>query len=214
MEFDVANIAHSVRVIFVQITSYQQNHLHLQATDYAVKKAIAAVLHGPDFYNPMDHKTRPMNFNLVLPESIINGYAHNGRGTLTLPTRREGQKFFQWTKEPDNVIRVEGRKLKFYMTHQRPQRRLEETLQKLPFIDPDIALERERKLSLLKDSIRVLRVQFGTFYQVKGQAGRSFSVEWDHDCRIADVAWLTVHWDNKVCPTHYIAAHSYNHRFI
>jgi RNA-dependent RNA polymerase len=139
-----------------------------------------------------------MNINVKLIESEIYGYHHDGRGTLTLPTRPIGERFLRWTKTEDNIVRVCGRKLKFYPTRHRPSRALQETLVKVPFIDPDIRQEHERKLSNLTDAIRIVRVQFGVFFSEPGQPGRSFSVEWDRDCTVRDVAWLWINYDHKV----------------
>jgi RNA-dependent RNA polymerase len=87
--------------------------------------------------------------------------------------------------------------LKFFPAG-RPPRKITESLQKVPFVDPDVEQERERKIAELNDSVRIALVQVGVFYSVPHSQSRAFSVEWEHDCIAKDAAWLRMHYDFRV----------------
>jgi RNA-dependent RNA polymerase len=93
--------------------------------------------------------------------------------------------------------RVQNKNLKFYFAGN-PPKQVAETLQKVPFVDPDIEQERERIIGELNDPIRITLVQIGIFYSVPHPQSRGFSAEWEHDCETNDVAWLRAHYDHKV----------------
>jgi RNA-dependent RNA polymerase len=93
--------------------------------------------------------------------------------------------------------RFNGRKPRFFHAG-RPPKKATETLLKVPFVDPDVEQDRERKIIELNDNIRIQMVQIGVLYKVAHSASRAFSVEWEHDCIKKDVAWLWMHYDHKV----------------
>jgi hypothetical protein len=77
-----------------------------RANKYEVIKAIATVLHSEEFFSsPDDSRPRPMNFEVSLEEPTVLGPLHNGRGKLCIPTKRDGQLFWNWLRLPKNKIR-------------------------------------------------------------------------------------------------------------
>lgn len=176
---------------------FEIDRVSFDATHYDVRRAIARVVHSEEFYNANNPKARPMNIEVILNPSDY-GRAHNGSGKLTLPTRPDGEKFLRWLKEAGNYIKVDDRKLFIRRAVHKPRTVVTQTLQRVPFVDPDIEEEREQKLAQLDHSLRITGVQFGIFYTPPLQAARAFSVEWDHDCKINDVAWLSFRYDYKL----------------
>lgn len=172
------------------------DRVSFNATHYDVRRALAQVLHSEEFYNANDPRARPMNIEVILNQSNA-GRSHDGTGKLTLPTRHDGEKFFKWLRA-GNSIKVDDRKLFLRKAINRPKHFVAHKLQRVPFVDPDIEEEREQKLARLDYNLRVTRVQFGIWYTPPGQASRAFSVEWDHDCKVNDVAWLYFKYDHKL----------------
>jgi RNA-dependent RNA polymerase len=166
------------------------------ASNYDVKRAFAEVLHSEDFYNPASQKGRPMNMDVWLKESSVLGFRHAGEGKLTLPTRQDGERFLRWLRSGNQVV-VDGRKLFIRKAFTKAMPRLTETLKKVPFIDPVIEQEREQKIAQLSKSIQVSNTQFGVYYTLPNQTARAYSIEWDHDCRNNDVAFLSVRFEHK-----------------
>ena len=78
------------------------------------------------------------------------------------------------------------------------------TLERTPYIDPDIEIEHEAILEKLHDEIRVDTVQFGVYYYSvyfpKGPApSREFSIEWQgHYITDSKSAWLSFRYDHKL----------------
>lgn len=166
------------------------------ATHYDVRRAFAQILHSEEFFNANDPKARPMNIEVVLNQSNA-GRSHDGTGTVTLPTRPDGEKFFKWLRS-GNSIKVDDRNLFVRKAIHRPKYHIAQKLQRVPFVDPDLEEEREQKLAKLNYNLRITRVQFGIYYTPPGQSSRAFSVEWDHDCKVKDVAWLHFRYEYKM----------------
>jgi hypothetical protein len=122
----------------------------------------------------------------------------------------------QWVRDPENKIRcdarpgrsmldwcssarrVRGRAMKFHKCITRPPKRVTETLQKVPFVDPDVERMRETTIMNLNTDIRIASVQIGVFHPNPYTQSRAFSVEWVHDCIDQDAAWLRIHYDHQV----------------
>jgi RNA-dependent RNA polymerase len=93
--------------------------------------------------------------------------------------------------------RVRGRALRFYQRGKLPPS-LRETLQKVPYIDPNMEEDHIRKVAELDTAIRIAAVQIGVFYVDPAARARAFSVEWEYDSIGGDPTWLGMHYDHRV----------------
>ena len=194
------------------------------ATVWDVKRRIGSILHSDYFYNATDSKDRPAcvtraiivlrvvtnwcgpdrNFKVELNVGP-NGIVSNGTGTLTLGSRRLGDKFFKWLihspGDHDEEITLNGRKLRFFKGKNKPTRNLTQILEKAPYLPPEIEEAREDKLRKLDTSVHVNKIQFGIFYRPAGAApgaGREFSNEFEisHQEKGAGILWFE--YDHKL----------------
>ncbi len=144
----------------------------------------------------------PLNFNVKLNPSKMGGVRNDGTGFLELPTEAIGRKFLNWVKE--TPIRIEKKKIKMY-----PKGTVRDyvalTLQRTPFINPDIEEEWEDKCRQLDMRIRVDVVQFGAYYRPsyptspkQRLASRAYSIEWERDYAVNSAAWLKFEYDHKL----------------
>ncbi|VDB94968.1 unnamed protein product [Peniophora sp. CBMAI 1063] len=180
-------------------------YIDFEATKYDVQKAIEAVLHGPDLYDPEDpnNKGRVPNFSVVLKESHV-GRLHAGEGTLGLPSRRLGERFLDWLHDPAHRkegIRVCGRKLYISKSQTRMSEEHQQILENAVYIAPEQEKRRQKILHHLSERLRIARVQFGTWYRptpVRGKVqNRIFSVEYECDYTERSEAWVEVVYDHK-----------------
>lgn len=141
-------------------TEFNIRNLDTKATKYTVIKHIAEVLHQCPGPFVTDEDQRPPNFDLKLGEGVFGSIRNDGTGTLTL-TKEAGKKFYRLYRQREIVIKISGRELKFYPSDKVPRRDLTLTLQKAPFIDPDIEEDRQQKLDFLQESFVVAKVQIG-----------------------------------------------------
>lgn len=141
-------------------TEFNIRNLDRKATKYTVTKRIVEVLHQCPGPFVTDEDQRLPNFDVKLGEGVIGGIRNDGTGTLTM-TKEVGRKFYRLYRQREIVITVGGRELKFYHSDKPIRRDLTLTLQKAPFIDPDIEEERQEKLSALQRSFVVAKVQIG-----------------------------------------------------
>jgi RNA-dependent RNA polymerase len=174
--------------------------------EWTVTRYIAAVLHSDEFtprrHQDMNSVDRPINFRVKLNLSKAGGVGNDSTGTLTLPTIEVGNKFLRWVKE--TPIKIEGKKVKFFR-HGSPHKALALTLDKTPYINPDIEEERHQKLWDLQDLLRVDAVQFGLFYRPiypsndrEPMSPRAFSIEWERDYITESIGWLGFEYDHKL----------------
>ena len=84
--------------------------------------------------------------------------------------------------------------MRFFRTKERPPYWLATTLEKTPYLPPEIEETKETILRKLDVAFHVDKVQFGTYFREKYPGGRSFSVEWQKQ----DVAWLKFEYDHKL----------------
>lgn len=181
-------------------------YLPSDVNKWTVTRCIASVLHSDEFapqrlekQNAVD---RPINFLVTLNPSKAGGVGNDGTGTLTLPTVEVGHKFLRWVKE--TPIKIEGKKVKFFK-HGFPRKGLALTLDKTPYISPDIEEEHAQKLWDLQDLLRVDAVQFGIFYRPRYPSNdrepltpRAFSIEWEHKCDTESIGWLAFEYTHKL----------------
>jgi RNA-dependent RNA polymerase len=181
-------------------------YLSNSLNEWDVTRAIALVLHSEEFAPRRQDPyavDRPINFRVKLNPSKAGGVGNDGSGTLTLPTVEAGQKFLRWVK--DNPIKLEGKKLKFFR-HGPALKYLALTLDKTPYMNPDLEEEHQKRVWELQDLLRVDTIQFGVFYRprypsndTESLSPRAFSAEWEHNY-VADssIGWLAFEYDHKV----------------
>ncbi|KAF9465122.1 RNA dependent RNA polymerase-domain-containing protein [Collybia nuda] len=164
---------------------------------WTVTRSIASVLHSNEFAPRRPEEgvvDRPINFRFELNPTRA------GAGTLTLPTAEIGNKFLKWVE--NTPIRIEGKKVKFFFCGT-PPTKISRTLDKTPYINPDLEEKHNKKLQALQDIGRlwVDAVQFGIFYQPKYPSSireplrpRAFSIEWEGNY---ESQWLTFDYDRQ-----------------
>ncbi|KAG6376279.1 RNA dependent RNA polymerase-domain-containing protein [Boletus reticuloceps] len=175
-------------------------NIEFKADEWEITTAIARqVLHvypGPFVTNPEE---RLPNFKVRLNKSQAGGVQNDGSGVLAL-TRLLGRKFRRLNETGQISVEVKGKKLKFYPNTSMVKSSLLLELEKAPFIDPDTARDRERRINALRDPFLVARVQIGTFYHPRGarpRDPRSFSIELDQDLLQRSMGWLFFEYEHK-----------------
>ena len=176
--------------------------IHADADVYDVRKAVAAVLHGPDFYDPndRDHKGRVPNFIIVMGESPA-GRIHNGKAFLRVGSKL-GQRLFKWNRESEeNSIVVKGRRLKIFKTYNNVPPDVKQTLEKALYIDPEqdkLRSQIEEQSKLVR--LRIARVQFGVWYKSSDPHGqrRRFSVEHEREFLSNSAAYIYIVYEHKL----------------
>ena len=181
-------------------------HLPGSVNEWDVTRAIAVVLHSDEFAPRRQDPyavDRPINFRVKLNPSKAGGVGNDGTGTLTLPTVGAANKFLIWVKE--TPIKIAGKKVKFYRHGPPPRKDIAVTLEKTPYIDPDLEEEHQKKVWELQDILRVDTIQFGFFYRPKYPSNdrepltpRAFSIEWEDNYATESIAWLSFEYDHKL----------------
>ncbi|PCH37887.1 hypothetical protein WOLCODRAFT_65369 [Wolfiporia cocos MD-104 SS10] len=171
-----------------------------ESNEWDVKRTIADVLHGDDFYNPTDPRDRRVNFKISLNEGPA-GMMHNGSGTLMLGERKIGEKFLAWLRRPENNIRIHGRKIRLFPGKNKPQYGIIQTLLKAPYVPPETEEERQQKLRKVDVSLHVDKIQIGVFYRPANAlpgSSRAFSNECEisHQDKGAGMMWFE--YDHKL----------------
>jgi len=175
-------------------------HLPSDVNEWTVTRAIAQVLHADDFAHRSDDSERLVNFKVKLNPSQQGGVRNDGTGILTLPQANLALKFLAWVR--DSPIKIDKKKIIFYKSNIKPWQGVSQTLQKTPYINPDIEEERQRRLYGLQEALRVDAVQFGVFYRPEYPIHaddplktRAFSIEWE---LTQSIGWLRFEYDHKL----------------
>lgn len=173
--------------------------------EWTITRIIATILHSEEFAPRQQDPhavDRPINFRVKLNPSKAGGVGNDGSGILTLPTDSIGSKFLNWVKA--TPIKIEGKKIKFYRRGYPPPG-LAITLDKTPYINPDIEEERHQKLWDLQDLFRLDAIQFGVFHRPKYPSkpeepltSRAFSIEWERTYVSESIGWLGFEYDHKL----------------
>ncbi|KAH9945818.1 atypical/PIKK/PI4K protein kinase [Epithele typhae] len=134
-------------------------------------------------------------------DEFQRGAQNDGTGSLILPNRKLGDKFMKLVCEEKKAIVLNGRKMRFYRSKSKPGRGLKETLEKTPYLQPELEEKREEKLRRLDMALYVDKLQFGIFYRPPGSpmtASRVFSNEYEvsHNHRGAGLLWFE--YDHKL----------------
>ncbi|KAJ3544084.1 hypothetical protein NMY22_g2913 [Coprinellus aureogranulatus] len=164
------------------------------ANEWTVTRAIATVVHGDDF--AVSEEEKRVNFKVELNPNEAAGVGHNHTGILTVPSVTLGRKFLGHVR--GNPIKVLGKKLHFRHGGKPPRRHVVATLDKTPFVDPDIEEKHVQTVWALDRSLRLEKVQFGAFFRKSYPGGRSFSVEWEKSYAPVGFASLKFEYDHKL----------------
>jgi hypothetical protein len=84
---------------------------------YNVRKAVAAVLHGPDLFDPNDreNKARLPNFEIITGKSPA-GRMHNRKAILRVGSNL-GRRLLKWSRDSsDHKIKVKGHPRKYKLS--------------------------------------------------------------------------------------------------
>ncbi|KAK1227232.1 hypothetical protein PQX77_009776 [Marasmius sp. AFHP31] len=176
-------------------------------TEWDLTRILAREILHTDEFHPRTHPDeRKINFKASLNPSKAGGVRNDGTGTLTLPHLKIAHRFLDWVKE--TPLKINGKKIKFFASKDSGKKPREWhstilTLQRTPYIDPDVEERHAQKLFDLQCSLRVDKVQFGVFFRpssgVGGQAkSREFSIEWERDYVKESTAWLSFEYDHKL----------------
>ena len=101
-------------------------------------------------------------------------------------------------KKESNGITINEKQLKFFPAKTKPFLALAMTLDKTPYVDPDIEEERQKTIRALNVHLRIDNIQVGLFYRPSPNAGRNFSIEWE--CSLTDnsIGWLSWEYEHKL----------------
>lgn len=171
-------------------------------TEWDLTRTISKILHESEDFVPRTEDERLINFQVKLNPSLAGGIRSDGTGTLTVPTEKIGSKFLQHVY--NNPVKIDKKKLKFFKDGS-PPKGLALTLEKTPYIDPDLEEEHQKKLRALETRFRVDIVQFGVFYRPtypsrndERPCPRAFSIEWERNYSRESSGWLTFEYDHKL----------------
>jgi RNA-dependent RNA polymerase len=176
--------------------------ISFDADEYDVRKAVAAVLHSPDLFDPNDRdsKGRLPNFDVIMGKSPA-GRAHNRTAILRVGSK-PGHRLLRWYwGSMDNNIEVKGDLLKMYDLYREVPPGVKQTLEKTLFVDP----ERDRLRSQIEEQVhsvhsRIAKVQFGVWYRPPDSPSprRSFSIEYERDFMANSAAYVSVVYEHKL----------------
>lgn len=130
------------------------------------------------------------------------GISNNGTGVVVLHDATIARKFVNLANhEKEYAVKVMGKKLHFYTSTRAPSQSLKATLEKTPYLNPDIEEEREIKLGKLDVGLHVDKVQFGVFYRNPNSppgASRLFSNEFEMSYARKSAGLLHIEYDHKL----------------
>lgn len=173
-----------------------------ECTKWDLTRRFAEILHSDDFERRAEDE-RKINFQVKLNPNPAGGVRSDGTGTLTLPSERIGNKLLDRLRN-DPTFKIDKKKLKFFRESP-PSKRLAATLEKTPYVNPDLEEEHAKKLVALDTKLRVNVVQFGIFYRpvYPSKDGeplrpRAFSIEWEGNYVKNSIGGLTFEYDHKL----------------
>jgi RNA-dependent RNA polymerase len=172
-----------------------------ECSQWDMTRTFADILHSANFA-PRSEDERLINFQVKLNKNPAGGVRSDGTGTLTVPSEKIGNKLLEHLHH--NPLKIDKRKLKFFREGD-PPKYLALTLEKTPYVNPDIEEERDKKLRALEARLRVDIVQFGTLYRPTYPSKddeplhpREFSIEWEGNYVKHSIGWLTFEYDHKL----------------
>jgi RNA-dependent RNA polymerase len=172
-----------------------------ECSKWDLTRSFADILHSEDFA-PRAEDERLLNFQVKLNLNPAGGVRSDGTGTLTIPSEKLGHKFLEYVY--NNPLKINKKRLKFFRK-EAPEKWLSLTLEKTPYVSPDLEEERDRKLRALDGRLRVDIVQFGIFYRPNYPSTdseplqpRAFSIEWEGNYVKNSIGWLAFEYDHKL----------------
>jgi hypothetical protein len=155
--------------VFIYNVSYTANKIDVQ-------EAIANILHGPEYLDPL---SEPWNFDIRLFPNRKRKSGHSGCGALTVPNRELGSQLLRdygtVSTGTFRSVSVGSRFLRFTTSRGNARPDIVDAIQRLPYEDPNMLRERERRAAELRqNSISVRTIQFGWVCR-----DSVFSVEWE-----------------------------------
>ncbi|KAJ2933930.1 hypothetical protein H1R20_g3155, partial [Candolleomyces eurysporus] len=142
---------------------------------WAVTRALAQRIHEDE------SSERKVNFKVNLNPDEVARVGHNGKGTLTLPSKSLGSRFLNEVRNnPVELPDADGsvRKLRFNKSNKPPRKDVTETLEKTLFVSPDVEEKHSKIVADLEAPVRLESVQLGLYHRPNGSSGREFSIEW------------------------------------
>jgi RNA-dependent RNA polymerase len=138
--------------------------------------ALANILHSQEYSS---YSSSLLNFDIRLFPNRRTGHGHSGQGALTLPTEALGVQFLRDYGWPTaQIITVGNRTLRFVKSKKNVRSDVVEAIRRLPYLDPKVLEEREKRAAELRESIiSVQTIQFG--WECRDSV---FSVEWEKYC--------------------------------
>jgi RNA-dependent RNA polymerase len=176
--------------------------ISFEADVYDVRKAVAAVLHGPDLYDPNDreNKGRLPNFEVIMGTSPA-GRIHNGKAVLRVSSNL-GRKLIKWNRESrdHHYIEVKGEPLRIFNLFNTVPLDVKQTLEKALYIEP----EQDRLRSRIEDEARqfrarIAKLQFGVWFRPPDSPStrRTFSIEHERDFLSRSAAYVYIVYEHK-----------------
>jgi RNA-dependent RNA polymerase len=176
--------------------------ISFEADVYDVRKAVAAVLHSSDLYDPNDKKNKGRfpNFEIIMGKSPA-GRIHNGKAILRVGSK-VGRDLIKWSRaSTDHYIEVKGSPLRIFNLFNTVPFDVKQTLDKALYIDP----ERDRQRSQIEEQARLVRariakVQFGVWYRPSDSPSprRAFSIEHEREFLSKSAAYIYVVYEHKL----------------
>ena len=176
--------------------------ISFEADVYDVRKAIAAVLHGPDLFdaNDRENKGQVPNFEVIMGKGPA-GCIHDGKAILRVGSNL-GHRLLKWSWDSsDHNIEVKGQPLKIFNLFKPVPLEVKQTIEKALYIDP----EKDRLRSQIEEQARLARaqiakVQFGVWYQPSDSPSprRAFSIEHERDFLFNSAAYIYVVYEHKL----------------
>ena len=172
-----------------------------ECSQWDLTRTFAGILHS-DSFAPRSEDERLINFQVKPNKNPAGGVRSDGTGTLTVPSEKIANKLLEHLY--NNPLKIDKRRLKFFKEGV-PPKGLALTLEKTPYVNPDLEEEREKKLRALEARLRVDIVQFGIFYRPMYPSRdddplrpRAFSIEWEGNYVQHSIGWLTFEYDHKL----------------
>jgi len=169
--------------------------------NWRLTRIFSDIIHSDDFA-PKAEDERVINFQVKVTPNPAGGIRSDGTGFLTVPSEKIGHKLLEYLHK--NPVKIDKKKLKFFKKGI-PHKGLALTLEKTPYVNPNIEEERQTKLRALEAKFRVDCVQFGIFYRPTYPANdteplrpRAFSIEWEGNYARNSIGWLNFDYDDKL----------------
>lgn len=142
-------------------------------TEHELKRAIARVLHAPDF---SWMQALPINFDVMIHRQPRFGQLRSG--ILIVPTEEIGQRLLNRCMIPYNIIILGAYTLKFSRGKFEARAEVVEAIIRLPYVDPQALEERASIVEELSQRfVGFQQIQFG--WECRDG---SFSPEWEKSC--------------------------------